>query len=59
MAVKYASFKNPFMDSSKHLRVGTLDLMRQLKSLISHKIGMRFMCIERLVGVLSCSLCCM
>ena len=39
--------------------VGTFDLMRQSKSLVSCKIRMRLVCIRRLMGVLLCSLCCM
>ena len=39
--------------------VGTFDLMRQSKSLVSRKIRMRLVCIRRLMGVLLCSLCCM
>ena len=38
VAVKYANFIDPFMGCSKHLGVGISDLMRQSKSLVSHKI---------------------
>ena len=55
MAVKSENFIDSFMDCSKHLGVGKSDLMRQSKSLVSHKIRMSLVCTRRLVGVQSCS----
>ena len=35
---KVCKLQKSIYDCSKHLRVGTFDLMRQSKSLVSHKI---------------------
>ena len=53
--IRYASFKDPFMDLSKHQGVVTSVLIKLLKNIISSKMWMIHVFTRRLVGALSFS----
>jgi hypothetical protein len=48
---RYASLRSPFMDLSKHPGVGTFDLMKRSKNLISLDVKRILVFTRSLVGV--------